>query len=461
MGRSGDGIKGTVQLRPDGLSIGESFFFMNTYQPCKGMSPVFFEDYFRPGVTPEDLPALFPLMRSKDALGAFTALFRGSDGDVMIRLLVLREIGQRGEHPLWNPQELRSHFAYLEETKLQTVLHRLRETSLLVWDPESAHYRISPAGRMALAALSVLLKFSGTDGAEIGYITSQLAAGQALGKISDEDLQHLLSRLTELEKEFGRAVVSGSELRIRRAEKKLTSVLHWVEKGTEVMKLIAGDPDLDEGSHRVAQKIGQVQSRMLRMSSVFQRTLNQLESQKVHLGQSGLSTADIHRWLRQLHPDHICDLAAGSVAHAVHMGCLLGDIALDVAEFELVDRIRAEAEDTALPPPCDAPKAPEITVSGEDLSRLNDLLKALKGIDDCVSLQETVPAEDFATTSYRLSLVALLGDPESGAVDGAVAELARLPLSLRLTGETVTVGRCEIDAMSAGTMENPNRKPER
>jgi len=419
------------------------------------------EEYFRPGVEPEDLPALFPLLRSRDSLGAFTALFRGTDDEVMIRLLVLREIGHRGEQPLWSPQELRSHFAYLDETKLKTVLHRLRDTNLLVWNAESSLYQISPHGRMALSSLSVLLKFSEEDGGEIGYITSQLAAGQAVGKIANEDLQHLLSRLNELIDEFDRAVVSGSELRIRRAEKKLSSVLNWVEKGTEIMKVIAADPDLDQATHRVAQKIGQVQSRMLRMSSSFQRTLNLLERQKVHLGQSGLSTSDIHSWLRQLDSDKLCSLLGDNMCFSVQLGYILGDIALDVSEYELIDRMRAEAEDTTLPPACEAPSAEAMPVTEEDLTRLLNLLNDLGKIEVDVPLNTAIPAEDFATSSYRLSLAALLGDPESSAIDGAVADLARLPLVMRLTGKSVKVGLYEVETMSAGAMGiiNSNSEP--
>jgi len=69
------------------------------------------EEYFRAGVEPEDLPALFPLLRARDALAAFIALFRGTDEDVLIRLLVLREIGRRGEQPVWSPQGLHVHFS--------------------------------------------------------------------------------------------------------------------------------------------------------------------------------------------------------------------------------------------------------------------------------------------------------------------------------------------------------------
>jgi hypothetical protein len=410
-------------------------------------------DYFRPGVEPGDIPALFPLLRAQEALAAFTALFRGSDDDVIVRLLVLREIGQRGEQPLWSPQELNAHFAYLDEVKLKTVLHRLRDTDLLVWNPETSLYQISPHGRMALSALSLLLRFADDDGGEIGYITSQLAAGQAIGKVADEDLHHLLSRLMELEDEFNRAVLSGSELRIRRAEKKLSSVLSWVEKGTGIMKIIAADPDLDPPTHRAAQRIGQVQSRMLRMSSVFQRTLNQLERQKIHLGQSGLSTSDIHGWLRGMDVDALCALHDDTLALPARLGCLLGDIALDVAEFELLERLREAAADHALPPPHDAPTAGTMPRDEEDLTRLMGFLGDLQRIESTTSLHELVPAEDFAVSSYRLSLASLLGDPESGAIDGAVADLARLPLTLRLTGEQVQVGRHGVASMSVGALE--------
>ena len=411
------------------------------------------EEFFRTGVEPEDLPALFPLLRAQGALGAFTALFRGTDEDVLIRLLVLREIGLRGEHPSWSPQELHAYFAYLDETKLQTVLHRLRDTALLVWNSESSKYQISPFGRMALSALSVLLKFSDEEEGEIGYITSQLAAGQAVGKVSEEDLHHLLSRLIELEEEFSSAVLSGSELRIRNAERKLTSVLKWVEKGTEIMRLIAADHDLDRATHRVAQKIGQVQSRMLRMSSVFQRTLNQLERQKVHLGQSGLSTSDIHRWLLMLERDEMCAQIIDAITFPAQIACLLGDIALDIAEFELVDRVRAEAEDASLPPACQAPPAEEVPITEEDLTLVRHLLGELSDIESEVPVEITSPAENFATTSYRMSLAALLGDPESSALGGPVADLARLPIVMDLTGESVLVGKCEIETMSAGSLK--------
>lgn len=418
----------------------------------------FFQEFFRPGVIVEDLPALFPLLRAGEALSAFVALFRGGDEEVLIRLLVLREIGARGEQPTWSPQELRSHFAYLDEVKLGTVLHRLRQHGLLVWDAETSLYQISPHGRMAMSALGTFLKFTEEEGGEVGFITSQLAAGQALGRVSNEDLQHLLSRLNELQEEFNRAVLSGSELRIRRAEKKLSSVVNWVEKGTGILKVIAADPDLDPAAHAAARKLGQVQSRMLRMSSVFQRTLNQLENQKVHLGQSGLSTADIHGWLRTLGIDRLCQLLGGSLSFSPQLNAILPDIAADVAEFELVDRIRHAEEESALPPSREAPAADAVPDEEEDLTALWNFLGELDRIRSRAPIEEAIPAQDFATTSYRLSLAALLGDPESDALEGGIATLARLPVRLTVKEEVVAVNRFEVECMSAGTVSRTDEE---
>ena len=57
--------------------------------------------YFRENVMPEDLPMLFPLLQSKASIEAFAALFSGSPASVLVRLMILREIGRRGEDPHW------------------------------------------------------------------------------------------------------------------------------------------------------------------------------------------------------------------------------------------------------------------------------------------------------------------------------------------------------------------------
>ena len=187
------------------------------------------QDYLRPGLKAADVPDLHPLLTARDLLRAFSTLFHGGEESVMVRLLVLRAIGERGQAPDWSPQELREHFAYLDAVKFDTVLGRLRDNDLLLWDGATQRYRISPVGRQALSSIGLLLQFN-REGDELAYVTAQLAAGQAVGRVRGDDLQHLLSRLNELREDFDQAVLSGSEHRIERAASTLQSVWKWVEK---------------------------------------------------------------------------------------------------------------------------------------------------------------------------------------------------------------------------------------
>ena len=73
---------------------------------------------------------------------------------------------------------------------------------------------------------------------------------------------------------------------------------------------IVQDSALDRELHRVAQQIGRAQSRLLRMTTVFQRVLNDIDRQRVHLGATGLSTSDLVFFLRQCTLDDLGRLIA-------------------------------------------------------------------------------------------------------------------------------------------------------
>ena len=54
--------------------------------------------------------------------------------------------------------------------------------------------------------------------------------------------------------------------------------------------------------------------------------------------------------------------------------------------------------------------------------------------------------------AYRLSLLALVGDAQSEAFTGPVAELGRVPLTLTLSDERRPVGRDEVGELSEGML---------
>ncbi|OWY37677.1 hypothetical protein CEK28_15725 [Xenophilus sp. AP218F] len=388
-------------------------------------------DFFQPGLAPDALPAVNRLSAAWPYLAVFVTLFRGGDEEVLMRLLVLRELGGRAMQPQWTPQEIAQRFSYLNDTKLATILGRLREGGLLVYDSDRGVYQLSEGARIALAALATMIDFAGDD-VELGYLTSQVAAGQSVGQVSDEALRHLLARLNELYGEFEDALESQSEFRIRAAQHRLEAVWRWVEKSTEVVRGLTADDTLSLVVLNQAQAIALAQSRMLALAGTFERRLAQLAAQRVHLGNSGLTSTDIADWLRHQGAGQLARQLAGILAISPEPAFLAAPEMADVAEFELLARERAKAGSMTLPggeaaPVADAPEMERLM----EAEAMYDLLLQLgmSGARDA-HIGEAVLADSYNETAYRLSLLSLLGDPETSNDQSVVAALAKLPFAL-------------------------------
>jgi hypothetical protein len=402
-------------------------------------------EFFAPGIEPHDVPQLFPLLNARSYIDALIAMFRGGNEEVLVRLMVLREIGLRADAPEWSPQELNSHFSFITQAKFSTVLNRLREHELLLWDAERRVYQLSTAGRMVLAALSNLLNFSTEQDGELGFLAAQIAAGSSVGKLSPEALSHLLARLAELEGEFSQAVTSGSEFRLRAAQGKLESVQKWMDKSNEVMRNLSAD-GLDETTWRLAQQIGQRQSKLMRMSSVFQRELAAIARQQVHLSQGGLTSSELAAWLKQRSIDELTELAAQQLAYTPEATFILPDVMLDNTE-EFVAREQPNRRISTMPAPAEVEYVNDLP--HEPPPQLLELTRLLSGLDASLSVSDAVVGGSFSAASYRLSLLSFLGEQN---VDPELAPLAELPVALlwHEHNELHTINRDEVAAISSG-----------
>lgn len=402
-------------------------------------------EFFVQGIEPHDVPQLFPLLNARSYIDALIAMFRGGNEEVLVRLMVLREIGQRAEAPEWSPQELNSHFSFITQAKFSTVLNRLREHELLLWDAERRVYQLSTPGRMVLSALSNLLSFSTEQDGELGFLAAQIAAGSSVSKLSQEALSHLLARLAELEGEFSQAVTSGSEFRLRAAQGKLESVQKWMDKSNEVMRNLAAD-GLDETTWRLAQQIGQRQSKLMRMSSVFQRELAAIARQQVHLSQGGLTSSELAAWLKQRSIDELAELATQQLAYTPEAGFILPDVMLDNTE-EFVAREQPNRRISTMPAPAKVEYVNDLP--HEPPPQLLELTRLLSGLDASLSVSEAVVGGSFSVASYRLSLLSFLGEQN---VDPELAQLAELAVTLHWHEhkELSTINRDEVAAISSG-----------
>lgn len=418
------------------------------------------QSHFQPGIAPEDVEQVFVLKRAQGLLQAFTALFHGGFDGVLVRLLVLRELAAQTESASFTRADINMKLGYLLPDSLETVLSRLRSNNLLAWDGAQGVYRVTPLARNILAAFDGLLR-SGSieDEADVGFLLSQVAGAQVMGGVSVEQLQHLLGRLIELTEEFRDAIASGSEFRLRASQAKWHMACDWVEKGSQIIHAITTDPLADSATHRAAQAIGRAQSALLNMQGMFSRALNQIERQRVHLGQSGLSTTDIKIWLLQ-HED-IASLADGALHQGINPLFITPAEMIDVAETELLSERNSIYQGDALPDGMDAPVTiAETTAMSRELddwitklANFGELAKANIDGPQSFSVADSLLPADFALASYRASLLPLLGDASEASLQGATAQLARLPLQLHLQDEMQQFrSDPHISAMSIATL---------
>jgi hypothetical protein len=419
--------------------------------------------HFHAGIAPDEIEQVFHLKRAQPTLQAFTALFHGGQDGVLVRLLVLRELASDTASPAFSRGDINQKFAYLIPESLETVLTRLRTHGLLAWDAPAAVYRITPMARNVLASLDTLLAMgqASEDDADMGFLLSQVAGAQAVGGVTVDQLKHLLGRLNELTEEFRDAIASGSEFRLRTSQAKWHMACDWVEKGSQILRAITGDERADSATHRAAQAIGRAQSALLNMQGMFSRALNQIERQRVHLGQSGLSTTDVKRWL--LAHEDLASLAAEAIDRPVVPLFATPAEMIDVAETELLAERAAATGPGGLPAGQDAP----LTINDNAaiqaeldtwLARLSDFanLGTFPEFSDespkQVPIQDSLLPASFAVASYRASMLPLLGDAAEASLQGATAQLARLPVRFDATDAMIELDDPEVAAISVATL---------
>jgi hypothetical protein len=418
--------------------------------------------HFQPHISADEIEQVYHLKRAQPLLQVFTALFHGGFDGVLVRLLVLRELAADTAATSFTRGDINTRLGYLLPESLETVLMRLRSNQLLAWDAQQAVYRVTPMARNVLSAIDGLLALGKEeDGADMGFLLSQVAGAQVMGGVTVDQLNHLLGRLVELTEEFSDAIASGSEFRLRASQAKWHMACDWVEKGSEILRAITTDENADSATHKAAQAIGRAQSALLNMQGMFSRALNQIERQRVHLGQSGLSTTDIKRWL--LEHDDLASLAVDAIDHPVVPLFITPAEMIDVAETELMADRANTIVSNGLPTGTDAPttisEGPAMQQELDEwLARLSDFaaLGNFPSIADegpkQIQAHESLLPATFAVASYRASLLPLLGDVDEARLQGATAELARLPVTFSPQDEMVQLPDLEVAAMSLASL---------
>lgn len=402
--------------------------------------------FLLPGFEVADVPRLRALMDGRKLLDVFIGIFRGSEEEVVVRLLVLSTLASRAEAPRWSPADLSAALAYLDPVSLETARRRLSEYGLLVYDSAEGTYAVGEHAFIVLAAWASAMQFADGRFGEFGFMNAQIAGSEATLGVSDDLLRFALARTNTLHQEIERAIVTGSATAIEEARGKVKDVFQWGTQAVDILERIAPDPTITSDRRAAARRLADAQSRMLGLAPRLDRTLHALDAQRIRLGDSGLDTADVKAWLRLRTVDELVNLTELVGVPIRSPGFVLGDIATDVAE----DLILEERPDVVpLPAPVEPQEAapPEVDF---DPARLERLFAFLDEVREPVPLASLATDKAFDEASYHFSLLTLLGGGGEINTGDPAAPLAKYPLDLDIDTELTAVASGEVAAVSEG-----------
>lgn len=445
-----------------------------TDSPSEGQG---FEAFFRdPEFAPEQ-PLAWALNQHQGLIEALRGLFNGPQAMVQLRLWCFMELASQAQARLSRDDLNRLFHALLPEA-LDTVLKRLRDLNLLVWDATPQDYHLSPLAQQVHGLLAPLTSAPAAEHDDMAALLAQVAGAQQLGLVNTNQLKHLHAQLARLHDEFAEAIASGSESRLRLAQPRFDRALQLVERAGQALTALIRAEHEDPRLEREARAIGQEQARLLSMASQFTRALQQADRQRVTLGSTGLTTSDVRAWL-QRHPA-LFELVGEALSVPVRPVMVSQHDLIDVAEGEF-ERDRPDAlRGAGLPPPAEAAEGLLETLSlPPELGNMIDLFgrwselateEAARRAAQQAAGEDPEPADPsapppgtrhlsdailggrFAQAAYRLQLMPLVGDAQAQTLKGLTGDLARTPWQWQFSPRHTTTNDEAVALISEGSL---------
>ncbi len=387
-----------------------------------------FDSHFRdPGDAPAH-PLAWALGQRAPLIEALRGLFSGPQAGVQLRLWCFLELASQPQGRL-SRDDVNRLFHMLLPDSLDSALKRLRELDLLVWDATAQDYHLSALAQQVhglLASLSTPPQGDATD--EMADLLAQVAGAQQLGLVNANQLKHLHAQLARLHDEFGEAIASGSEARLRAAQPRFDRALQLVDRAGQALTALIRAEHEDTRLEREARAIGQAQARLLAMASQFTRALQQADRQRLTLGSTGLTTSDVRAWL-QSHPA-LYELMGEALNLPVRPVLVSQHDLVDVAEGEFERDRPNPNQATGLPPATQAAEGALDTLSlPAELGGLIDQLARwhTQAPQQERPLADAILGGRFAQAAYRMQLMPLVGDAQAQTLKGLTGDLARAP----------------------------------
>lgn len=409
------------------------------------------DGFFRDGAAPVDSLLWWQLERQEALIAAQRALFGGEASWVRLRVWVFLELLALPAARLTR-EALNQAFHQLRDDALETVLKRLREVGLLLWEASSQSYAITPLAQQLAGMLQPLTAEDTGEDSDLAALLAGVAGAHQLGVLQPQQLRHLQAQLQRLREEFADAMASGSEFQLRRARTRFERALTLVDKAGEALKAIIEQSHGDGRLERLARELGSAQAGLLVMASQFNRALQQADRQRVTLGSTGVTTTDVRQWLQRVPELHM--LLGDALSTGVHPVVVAAQELVDGAEAEFERDRPAKAEAAGLPEARPAPDGRlEVLSLPPELGALQTLLRGWTAQGHGTqSVAPAVLGGSYASAAYRAQLLPLLGDAQARHLKGATGDMARQPWRVRWHAEQGAIDDEFVAWMSRGEL---------
>jgi len=352
------------------------------------------------------------------------ALVGRSPRDFFVRAAVIEAL-VRADRASLRSGELSGVLYWLEEGPRDALLRSLRQAGWLEYDPARGT-TITDAGRWVYDVLAFLHRR--TASFELKPTVEGVEYALRIGLDPVRHLQSMRSRLVALKEELEAALLSHSEVILRRAARRIEESLALSAQIRAALDRVPSDrPD----ARRVARGIHDLLSRLHRVGADLQAAITAVGRQQLRLT-AGMTVEQIVRALMRRSREELAGVARHALLPVLAAPPLLTTEVVAAAAEQQFAKERPEATPVKWNEPPEAPRSEEAAeVPPEVEAWLAELAEIERG-GQAVPLASAVPTRDAAGSFLRLSLLCLAGDGREGT--GVAGRLGALDLEVAAEG---------------------------
>ncbi|WP_372369899.1 hypothetical protein [Candidatus Uabimicrobium sp. HlEnr_7] len=366
------------------------------------------EGYLKKNIPLAEVESISSAQACKPFFQLFKELTRTNLDDFYIRMSVLLQLSSNRDKTSWTPQEMAHEFHWMRQEIRKKIIQQLSRSGWLIFNEGS--YEITRFGKSILSVLSAMPKDEGLEDALGANISSfSLLEMSQQNNDPSNNLRMFINELVKIDEDIESTIASKSEYLIRKMNKQVRSQFDVAIKSREYLQNVRTE---SFRNYRLKQKIHEKLSQFHSRVSQVQRAQNDLVARKIILADKSLTQHDVNSFLINSSLEKLAQVGKDLIAHPIHVPDLVPALLVYEAEWQFEkerpdDNRRSWADQF------------EMANESEDtISENNQFLNFITEIDyalsksDSVTLEKIVPAENWATSGFRFSMIAVLEHSE-------------------------------------------------